>query len=91
MNEQTRQADIAKVVDDALETLRGARGRVEERGTSQTLRELETRLGYLAQSLSWDMDGEPAKAAIALRLAQGLSKIDERTLEEYWASVWWSH
>ena len=88
---QSGEAEIAKVLDDALETLRNARSRVEDRGTSEALRDLETRLGYLAQALSWEMDGESEKAATALRIAQGISRREQDAMERILYEQWWSH
>jgi hypothetical protein len=68
------ETEVTKVIDSALERLRWCREHAQERGASEALREVEARLGYLAQALSWEMDGESARAAIALRMSQGRSR-----------------
>jgi hypothetical protein len=83
-------AEATKVLDEAIEALRRSRELPESRATSEALRDLETKLGYLAQSLSWEMDGETAKADAALRLAQGLPR--EAPDEDLWyQTAWFSH
>ena len=67
-------ASTAAVLDEALEMLAWCRAHVEERGVSEAMRELENKLGYLAQALAWDMDGEAANATGAIRLAQGKTR-----------------
>ena len=83
-------AEATKVLDEALETLRRCRERTENRATSEALRELETKLGYLAQSLSWEMDGETDKATMALRVAQGLPR-EEPEDDPWYHTAWFSH
>ena len=56
-NARDLEGEIAKVMDDALETLRWARLHYHEPKASETLRELEAKLGYLAQAMSWQADG----------------------------------
>ncbi len=68
------ESDVQRLLDDALETLRRCRAGIQGRGASESLRELETKLGYVAQALSWQMDGEALRANAALRLAQGLAR-----------------
>ena len=68
---RSMEADVTQVLDDLVEKLRWCREHLSDRTASQTLRELEARLGYLAQALSWDIDGETASARQALNLALG--------------------
>ena len=65
------EADVNKVLDDALEQLRWCQQHAGDRKAGETLRELEAKLGYLAQALSWEMDGESKKARRALGMALG--------------------
>jgi hypothetical protein len=67
------ETDVNKVIDGALEKLRWCREHMHERGAAEALRELEARLGYLAQALTWELDGD-ARAAMALNLALGRSR-----------------
>ena len=85
------EAEVTTVLDEALETLRWCRGHLGERGVSDTLRGLETRLGYLAQALAWHMDGEAEKGDVALGVAQGRSRREQLSLREAWNEVFWDH
>lgn len=76
---QTFEGDVQKALDEALEALRWSKQHLQDRGAGLALRELETKLGLLAQALSWDADGEPVKAAAALRQARGRKRIIEQT------------
>lgn len=83
-------AEATKVLDAALEKLRWCRDHMHERGVSEELRQLETRLGYLAQALGWEMDGEIRNSHAALRLAKGLTR--EPTYAELYPYEydWWN-
>jgi hypothetical protein len=85
------EAEVTKVLDEALETLRWCRLHPEERSVGERLRELETKLGYLAQALSWQADGEIEKSAIALGVAQGRSRRQQLIDQRLWEEGWWSH
>ena len=85
------EGEIAKVMDDALETLRWARLHYHEPKASEALRELEAKLGYLAQALSWQADGAEAEANQALGLAQGRSLREQDSIRQMWEEMWWSH
>jgi hypothetical protein len=84
-------AEHAKVLDEALETLRWARQHHREPGASQALRELEGKLGYLAQSIGWRLDGAEAEADAALGVAQGQSFKEQERLRQMWEEIFWSH
>jgi hypothetical protein len=85
------EGEIVKVMDDALETLRWARLHHHEAKASETLRELEAKLGYLAQAMSWQADGAEAEANQALGLAQGRSLREQDSIRQMWEEMWWSH
>ena len=68
------EPEITKGIDEALETLRWCRHHLQEHKASETLRLLQVRLGYLALALSWETDGEVAKAEAALALARGRTR-----------------
>jgi hypothetical protein len=83
-----QQAD--QVLEAALERLRWCREHILERGVSQELRQIENRIGYLAQALTWEMEGETVRTAGALRLARGLTR--EPTYAELhpYEYDWWN-
>jgi hypothetical protein len=85
------EAEIGKVMDDALETLRWTRLHYHEPHASETLRELEAKLGYLAQAMTWQSEGEDAQAEQALGLAQGRSLREQDAVRRMWEEMWWSH
>ena len=60
-----------RLIDEAIESLRTSRQHLQELKTTQTLRLVQLKLGYVALALDWEMDGETAKANEALRLAEG--------------------
>jgi hypothetical protein len=91
VNANQREDEIGEVLDEALETLRWCRQHAEERGAALALRELTTRLGYLAQALSWDMDGDADNATTALGIAQGRTRKQQLSLQDAWQHVWWDH
>jgi len=90
-NTRDTEADVIKVLDDALEKLRWARQHVQEQKAPIEMRDLATRVGYLAQALTWEMDGQPAKADMALSLAQGVSRRQQEAMRQAWEDMWWSH
>jgi hypothetical protein len=90
-NTRDTETEINKVLDDALEKLRWARAHVQEQRAPIEMRDLATRLGYLAQALTWEMDGQPAKADMALNLAQGVSRRQQEAMRQAWEDMWWSH
>ena len=85
------EAEVTKVLDDALEKLRWARAHVQEQRAPIEMRDLATRIGYLAQALNWEMDGQTAKADTALSLAQGVSRRQQEAMRQAWEDMWWSH
>jgi hypothetical protein len=85
------EAEIVKVMDDALETLRWARLHYHEPKASETLRELEAKLGYLVLAMTWEADGLHAEADQALGLAQGRSLREQDSIRQMWEEMWWSH
>ena len=90
-NTRDVEAEVTKVLDDALEKLRWARAHVQEQRAPIEMRELATRIGYLAQALAWEMDGQVAKADTALNLAQGVSRRQQEAMRQAWEDMWWSH
>lgn len=88
------EADVNRVLDEALEKLRYCREHVLDRNASETLRQLEARLGYLAQALTWDMDGDSRRARAALNLALGRPRrpafVDPHDPRS-WDADWWMH
>jgi hypothetical protein len=90
-NSRDIEADVNKVLDDAVEKLRWARQHLQERNVGAELRELEAKLGYLAQALTWENDGEAFKADIAINLAQGRSRREQEAMRQAWEDMWWSH
>jgi len=85
------EAEVTKVLDEALETLRWCRAHLGERGVGESLRQLELRLGYLAQALAWHTDGEVEKGDAALGVAQGRSRRQQLIDQRLWEEGWWSH
>ncbi|HWO72704.1 MAG TPA: hypothetical protein VNN21_04030 [Dehalococcoidia bacterium] len=85
------EAEYAKVFDDALETLRWVRLHYHEPRASETLRELEAKLGYLAQAMAWRLDGDEVQADQALGLARGQSIREQDAIRQMWEEMWWSH
>jgi hypothetical protein len=83
-------AEASKVLDAAIEKLRWCHEHMHERGVSQEIRQLEARIGYLAQALTWEMDGESRNARGAIRLAKGLPR--EPTYAELYPYEydWWN-
>lgn len=85
------EEDITKVLDDAVETLRWARLHYHEPRASESLRDLEGKLGYLALSLTWQEDGAKGESEQALGLAQGRSLREQEAMRRMWEEMWWSH
>jgi len=85
------EAEYTRVLDDALETLRWARLHHHEPQAGVALRELQAKLGYLAQSIGWQLDGSEAEAESALGVAQGQSFREQARLRQMWEELWWSH
>jgi hypothetical protein len=83
--------DVDKVFDDAIETLRWARQHYHEPKASETLRELEAKLGYLAQAMVWQEEGQIENAYQALGLAQDRSLREQDAIRRMWEEMWWSH
>jgi hypothetical protein len=83
--------EINKVFDDAVETLRWTRLHYHEPRASEGLKELETKLGYLAQAIAWEEDGDRSRADQALGLAQGRSIREQDSIRRMWEEMWWSH
>jgi hypothetical protein len=90
-NARDLESEYTKVMDEALEALRWARLHHHEPKASQTLRELQAKLGYLAQSISWRSDGSDAEAERALGIAQGRSFREQDSIRQMWEEMWWSH
>jgi hypothetical protein len=90
-NSRNLEAEVTKVMDDALESLRWARLHHHEPKASETLRQLQARLGYLAQAMTWQADGNAAEAERALGIAQGKSIREQDTVRQMWEEMWWSH
>jgi hypothetical protein len=87
------EADINKVIDSALEKLRWCREHMHERGAAEGMRELEAKLGYLAQALIWEQDGDP-RASMALNMALGRSRRPTQPFLDphdprSWETEWW--
>ena len=85
------EAEYTKVLDGALETLRWARLHYHEPKASETLRQLQAKLGYLAQSMNWRADGSSTEAEQALGVAQGRSFKEQYSIRQMWEEMWWSH
>ncbi len=85
------EADITKVMDEAVETLRWTRLHYHEPKASNTLRELEVKLGYLAQAMTWRAEGNDVQASQALGIAQGRSLREQDSIRQMWEEMWWSH
>jgi hypothetical protein len=83
--------DYGKVIDDALESLRWARLHYHEPLTSQSLHTLGAKLGYLAEAMAFQDDGDEARAQQALGLAQGRSLREQDSIRRMWEEMWWSH
>jgi hypothetical protein len=85
------EEDYAKVLDEALESLRWARLHYHEPVASETLHSLGARLGYLAEAMvSRDERDEP-RSQQALGLAQGRSLREQDQIRRMWEEMWWSH
>jgi hypothetical protein len=74
-----------------VESLRWARLHHHESRAADTLRELEAKLGYLAQAMDWQLEGEAGNADQALGLAQGRSLREQDSIRQMWEEMWWSH
>jgi hypothetical protein len=90
-NARDLEAEYTKVMDEALETLRWARLHHHDPKASEALRELQARLGYLAQSMNWRSDRSEAEADRALGMAQGKSFREQDSIRQMWEEMWWSH
>ena len=88
---KSMQEDVNKVFEEAIESLRWARLHYHEPKASETLRELEAKLGYLAQAIVWQEDGQTENAHQALGLAQGRSLREQDAIRRMWEEMWWSH
>jgi hypothetical protein len=79
-----------EVLDAVIEKLAWCREHILERGVSEELRQLENRIGYLAQALDWEMEGDAARVVAAMRLARGLTR--EPTYAELhpYEYDWWN-
>ena len=90
-NSRDLEAEVNKVLDDAIEKLRWTRQHLQDRTVGMELRDLEAKLGYLAQSLTWQADGDVIKADVALNLAEGRSRREQDAMRQAWEDMWWSH
>jgi hypothetical protein len=80
------EGEIGAAIDEALEKLRWCRLHLEDNRASHTLRDIETRLGYLSLALNWQMDGEVQQAETALRMARGGVR---KPPEPIWSDDFW--
>ena len=92
-NDRTRalEEDYAKVLDDAVESLRWVRLHYHEPTASQELQGLGARLGYLAEAMLLKDERDEAGAQQALGLAQGRSLREQDSIRRMWEEMWWSH
>ena len=60
------ESQIRKGLDDAIDTLKWCRKHRGERKAIDTLRLVQSNLGYLAMALDWEMESDTAKAHMAL-------------------------
>ena len=88
---QNSLADFEKVIDEAVEKLRRCRQNYQDQRTATSLRELEARLGYLAQALIWHDEGDLDEAHKALGLAMGVSLAEQDAARRMWEDMLWSH
>ena len=88
---RSTEAEMTKVIDDALESLRWARLHYHEPDTSRSLRDLGAKLGYLAQAIAWQNEGDSDQAGKALGLAEGRSLREQDAIRRMWEEMWWSH
>ena len=79
------------VLDEAIETLRWSRQHVQERKAAEELRRLQTKLGYLALAIAWEMDGETLKADAALGVANGRSRRQQAVDLQIREDMFWIH
>ena len=68
-DQQQVLTDVGKNLDDAIEGLRWCRQHMQERGVTQRLRQLQITLSSLALALDYEMDGQTAKAELAMEHA----------------------
>jgi hypothetical protein len=85
------EEDYAKVLDDAIESLRWARLHYHEPLTTQALHALGAKLGYLAEAMLSRDEGDEGRAQQALGLAQGRSLREQDSIRRMWEEMWWSH
>jgi hypothetical protein len=90
-NAKAIEEDVNGVLDEAIESLRWARLHFHEPRASESLRDLEGKLGYLAMAMAWQNDGAVAEASQALGLAQGRSIREQDSMRRMWEEMWWSH
>lgn len=83
--------DYAKVLDDAIESLRWARLHYHEPRAGETLHTVGAHLGYLAEAMIAKDGGDEARAQQALGLAQGRSLREQDSIRRMWEEMWWSH
>lgn len=62
-------SQIARLLDEGMETLRWCRQHLGERRATERLRELQITLAALSLALDYEMDGQSAKALQALERA----------------------
>ena len=62
-------SEVGKSIDEAIEGLRWCRQHMQERGVTQRLRQIQITLSSLALALDYEMDGQTAKAELAMEHA----------------------
>jgi hypothetical protein len=88
---KTIDEDFGKVLDDAIEALRYARLHYHEPLTKQSLHTVAAHLGYLAEAMISNDEGNQSRAQQALGLAQGRSLREQDSVRRMWEEMWWSH
>jgi hypothetical protein len=68
-NQQQVLSEVGKTLDDAIEGLRWCRQHMQERGVTHRLRQLQITLSSVALALDYEMDGQTAKAELAMEHA----------------------
>lgn len=76
--------DVGKSIDEAIEGLRWCRQHLQERGVTHRLRQLQITLSSLALALDYEMDGQSAKAGLALEHADWRVRPKQQFTNWHW-------
>jgi uncharacterized protein HemX len=75
--------EVGSSIDTAIEGLRWCRQHLQDRTVTLRLRELEQTIGALALALDLEMDGEAAKAKVALENSSWKPRAKGQSIQEW--------